>query len=94
MNAEHPHEELDAEEPSLWSALGLPKPQPLERGQAPPVDWTLLRRLTRQDLPEQTARMAFRMINAYPEWSEAHAQVLIEEFKARHRRSGITDHRA
>jgi hypothetical protein len=88
MNAEHPHEDLGAEEPSLWSALGLPEPQLLERGQAPPVDWQLLRRLTRQELPDQAARMTFRLIDAYPEWNEAHAQIIVEEFNARHPKIG------
>jgi len=68
---------------SLWAILGLPEPVPHKDGTAPPVDGELLRRLVRQELPEQAARMAFRLIDAYREWNMAHAQLLVDEFKSR-----------
>lgn len=86
MNAEHKGEEQDRGQPpdfSLWAELGLPEPKPLANGQAPPVDWTLLRRLVRQELPERATRMTFGLIHAYSEWSAAHAKILVEEYKAR-----------
>jgi hypothetical protein len=69
---------------SVWAELGLPEPQPADSGQGPAVDWALLRRLVRRELPEQAARMTYRLIEAYSEWNAAHAQILIEEFKSHH----------
>lgn len=86
MNANPKREEDErsqAQDFSLWAELGLPEPTPIADGQAPPVDWTLLRRLVRKELPEQAARMTFSLIHAYQEWNAAHAQLLVEEFKAR-----------
>jgi hypothetical protein len=70
---------------SLWAELGLPEPEPLGEGQAPPVDWEILRRLVRQELPEQAARMTFRLIDSYSEWNAAHAKLLVDEFKSRNK---------
>lgn len=64
---------------SVWSELGLPEPPPAIAGHAPPVEWTLLRRLARDELPDHAARMAYRLVFAYAEWKEAFAQILAEE---------------
>ena len=85
MNADPNRQPDDANEPrdfSLWAELGLTEPEPLAEGQSPPVDWTLLRRLVHQELSEQAARMTYGLVHAYPEWKSAHAQILVEEFKA------------
>ena len=86
MNARSQREEEEQsteQSNSLWSELGIPAPQAIGCGPAPEVDRELLRRLVRQELPEQAARMTHRLIDAYPEWNEAHAQLLIEEFRRR-----------
>ena len=70
-----------AEDFSLWAELGLPEPERLDAG--PPVDWELLRRLARQELPEQATRIVYGLIHRYRGWNDAHAKILVEEFKAR-----------
>ena len=94
MNAD-PKREPDAPDEcqdfSLWAELGLPEPKPLADGRAPPVEWTLVRRLVRQELPERAARVTYGLIHTYPEWKSAHAQILVEEFKARRSGEQSTD---
>lgn len=94
MNAD-PNREPDAPDEqqdfSLWGELGMTEPEPLADGRAPPVEWTLLRRLVRQELSERAARVAYGLIHTYPEWKTAHAQVLVEEFKARRNGEQSTD---
>lgn len=82
MNAEQQPDgkrPITEQELSVWSELGLPEPQPAKAGQAPPVEWALLRRLARDELPELAARMTYRLVYAYAEWKEAFAQILAEE---------------
>ena len=66
---------------SLWAELGLSEPEFLDDSLAPEVDERLLRRLVRQELPENVARAVYRLICSFRSWHRAHAQALLDEFK-------------
>ena len=51
---------------------------------APEVDHDLLRALVRRELTEETARGVYHLIHSFRSWNEAHAQILIEEFRRTH----------
>lgn len=72
---------------SLWAELGLNEPEFLDESSAPEVDEALLRSLIRQELPEKVARAAYRLIYSYKSWHQAHALVLLDEFKKLRRSS-------
>ena len=48
---------------------------------APEVDRELLQALVRRELTEETARAVYHLIHSFRSWNEAHAQILIEEFR-------------
>lgn len=66
---------------SLWADLGLTEPEFIDDSLAPKVDDALLRRLVRQELPENVARAVYRLIYSFASWHHAHAQVVLEELK-------------
>lgn len=84
LDAEQKPAAQDADEEtrqSLWADLGLTEPEFLEDSLAPEVDERLLRRLVRQELPENVARAVYRLICSFKSWHRAHAQVMLDEFK-------------
>lgn len=81
-------ERLDANETAsgpgaLWRELGLGEPDFLDPSMAPEVDEVLLRHLVRQELPQSVARALYRLIYSYPNWHEAHGNVLRDEIEKR-----------
>ena len=48
---------------------------------APPVDEELLRALVRRELSTEEAREVYRRIHSFRSWSEAHARILVKEFR-------------
>lgn len=84
LDAEQKPAAHDADEErrqSLWADLGLKEPEFLDDSLAPEVDERLLRRLVRQELPEQVARAVYRLICSFKSWHSAHAQVMLDELK-------------
>lgn len=66
---------------SIWEALNLPQPRRSPDRFAPEVDRILLERLVRKELPEGTARAAYRLIHAFDNWKKAYADAVIEDFR-------------
>lgn len=66
---------------ALWRELGLGEPDFLDPSLAPDVDQALLRRLIRQELPENVARAVYRLIYSFSSWHEAHGRILLDELK-------------
>ena len=56
----------------------------LDESLAPQVDQELLAALVRQELPEEDARLVYRLIHSFQSWSEAHTQIVAAEFRRRH----------
>lgn len=84
LDAEQKSAAHDAEKEvpkSAWAELGLSEPEFLDDSLAPEVDDGLLRRLVRQELPENVARAVYRLIYSFASWHHAHSQVLLEELK-------------
>jgi hypothetical protein len=71
--------------PSLWAALGLPEPLRQDESLAPEIDHDLLVRLVRRELPEEQARAVYHLIHAFQSWTDAHAQVVTDEFHRQHK---------
>lgn len=65
---------------SLWAELGLAELDFLDESSAPEIDEPLLRRLVRQELPENVARAVYRLIYSYASWHHAHAKIMLDEF--------------
>jgi hypothetical protein len=51
-----------------------------EKRLAPEVDHKLLRALVREELPEKTARDAYRLVHSFKSWSDAYCELLVLEF--------------
>ena len=51
---------------------------------APEVDRELLLGLVRRELSEEEAREVYRLIYSFMSWHEAHAEMLVEEFRRTH----------
>jgi hypothetical protein len=66
---------------SLWAALGMPEPVFRDEAQAPTVDNELLVKLVRGELPERSARAVYRLVHSFKSWTNAHAQVVIAEYR-------------
>lgn len=66
-----------------WQKLGLPPPSKLDDRLGPAVDKEFLRRFVRDELPEEAAEVACRLILLFPGWSQAHEEVAEEEFRGR-----------
>ena len=65
----------------MWRELGLNEPDFLDASLAPEVDEVLLRRLIRQELPENVERALYRLIYSFSSWHEAHGKMLLDELK-------------
>ena len=48
---------------------------------APEVDRDVLTALVRRELPYEQAQLVYELIYSFRSWSEAHTEVLIEEFR-------------
>jgi hypothetical protein len=84
QNAEQksdPHDAKSGAPRSLWADLGLTEPELLDEALAPEVDEALLRRLVRQELPENVARALYRLISSFASWHQAHTKALLAELK-------------
>ncbi|MEX2119897.1 MAG: hypothetical protein WD847_09915 [Pirellulales bacterium] len=73
-----------------WEALGLPPPVYEDERLAPEVDFKVLHKLVRRELPDQMAAAAFKLVYTFRSWSFAHARVLMEEAK-RSRQADLFD---
>lgn len=49
---------------------------------APEVDRDVLVALVRRELPQEQARLVYWLIYAFKSWSDAHNDVLVEEFRS------------
>lgn len=69
--------------------LGGPRPPFEDESLAPMVDWDVLTALVRRELTREQARQIYQWIYSFQSWSDAHAEVLVDEFRAKQTR---TDH--
>lgn len=83
-DAGHASDDRDTEvgaQASLWAELGLNEPEFLDESLAPQVDEVLLRKLIRQELPENVARATYRLICSFASWHHAHSKLLLAELQ-------------
>ena len=71
----------DRLDPGLLEGMADPAREFQDESLAPEVDYDLLRALVRKEVTEQTARAIYHLIHSFKSWNEAHAQLLIEEFR-------------
>lgn len=48
---------------------------------APEIDRNLLQRLVRNELTVEASRAVFRLIHSFESWRNAHADIVVEEFR-------------
>jgi hypothetical protein len=81
-NAESP--ERFPEPPSIWKLFNLPEPRRYPDRYAPKVDRELLLRLVRKELPRNSARAVYRLIDAFDCWRQTFAELVVKDFREKY----------
>ena len=66
---------------TLWEEFGLAPPAYRNESLAPEVDRDLLQKLVRRELPDKTARVVYWLVYSFRSWTDAHAEIVVSEFR-------------